>query len=133
MDKNGYFSDIDVEAFGFGGLGGVATESHHRATAKPTKEGVVMAFNCDNCGMPNRLTADWNEIIQISAGAIPQGWVFDAGYVRPYMGCAHCRKEVKVGITPDEAKRHVTAAINARFVDPNYANALVQKARSGVR
>ena len=124
-----HFSDVDVNQFGYGGLGGAGAEGHDRATAKPTAEGVKVALNCDNCGSPNILTIEWPEAIIISAGRLPPNWKVDQGYIRPEVGCANCRRLVTPGVTPDEAQRWVKAGINARFVDPKQAQGIVDQVR----
>lgn len=130
----GHFSDVDLSSFGCGGLSGAAAENHSRAKAKTTADGVKISFDCDNCGAPNVLTIDWPEAIIISTGRLPRGWKLEQGYIRPEIGCAQCRRLVTPGVTPDEAKRWVTAGINARFVNAQQAQAIAQQAmRGGVR
>lgn len=134
MKNSEHFEDIDVDSMGFGGLGGAAVENHHKARAKPARDGVKIQLSCDNCGAPNVLTAEWPEVIFISAGAIPPHWEYERGYIRPKIGCAQCRRLVSPGMTPDEAKRYVIAGINAKFVNPQQAEAIAQQAkRGGVR
>lgn len=129
-----HFEDVDIDRYGFGGLGGAAAEDHSKAKAKPSKEGVKIALDCDNCGAPNIVTVEWPEAIVISTGNLPRGWKFERGYIRPDIGCGSCQRLVSPGITPDEAQRWVKAGINARFVDPRHAQALAQQAaRGGVR
>jgi hypothetical protein len=127
-----YFEDVDLDGMGYGGLGGAAVEDHNRVRARPTREGVKLQLACDNCGAPNIMTIEWPEAIVISAGALPPGWKYDQGYIRPEVGCAQCRRLVSPGVTPDEAKRWVTAGINAKFIDAGQANALVQRAAQGI-
>lgn len=126
-----HFEDIDTENLGFGGLGGAAIENLHKTTARPTKDGVKVKLDCSSCGAPNVMTIEWPEAIVISVGAIPPGWKYDSGYIRPEIGCAQCRRLLSPGVTPDEATRWVKAAVNARFVDPQQANALATRARKG--
>jgi hypothetical protein len=126
-----HFSDIDVSQFGFGGLGGAGAELHQKTTARTTKEGVKIALDCDNCGAPNILTMEWPEVIVIATGNLPPGWKLEAGYIRPEVGCASCRRLVTPGVTPGEAKRWVEAGINARFVDAQQAHAIAQQAARG--
>lgn len=126
-----HFEDIDTETFGYGALGGEAIDNFHRTSAKPTQAGVQIKLDCESCGTPNILTVEWPEAIIISVGAIPRGWEYDQGYIRPKSGCAHCRRLVSPGITPGEAERWVKAGINARFVDPQQAQAIALNARKG--
>jgi len=139
MSKNHshHFQDIDLNNLGFGGLagglGGDAAANHSRVKAKPTQEGVAFSLECDNCGAPNVVTASWPEIIVISAGAIPKGWKYEAGYIRPEVGCGSCRRLVSPGVTPGEAQRWVNAGINARFVNGQQANQIAAQAKRGVR
>ncbi len=126
-----YFEDVDVDNLGFGALGGGAIENHERAGAKPRREGVVVSVNCQHCGTPNRMTIEWPEAIIISAGAIPQGWEYHEGYIRPRVGCGSCKHLVSPGITPDEAARWVRAGINAKFVNAQQAQQIVNQARAG--
>jgi hypothetical protein len=129
-----HFSDVDISQFGYGGLSGAGAESHDKATARPTAEGVKISLSCDNCGSPNILTIEWPEVIVISTGHLPHGWRVDQGYVRPEVGCANCRRLVTPGVTPDEAQRWVRAGISAQFVNPQQAQAIVQQAtRGGMR
>jgi len=123
-----YFEDVDTENMGFGALGGSAVENHHRVKAKPTQEGVQVKIDCDSCGAPNVMTILWPEAIVISVGAIPPNWRFDRGYIRPQVGCGQCRRLVSPGVTPDEAERWVRAAISAKFVPAQKAQALAKQA-----
>lgn len=133
MGHQQYFEDVDLSNLGYGALGGAAIEQHNSPKASPTPEGVRISLHCDHCGAPNVLTAEWPEVIFISAGALPRGWKYDQGHIRPEVGCALCRRLVSPGITPDEAQRWVRAAIHARFVMPQQADALVQQAKRGMR
>lgn len=126
-----HFGDLDLDNMGFGGLSGDAVENHNKARSKTAADGVKIQLACDHCGAPNVMTIDWPEAIIISAGAVPPGWKYELGYIRPQTGCGSCRRLVSPGITPEEAKRWVTAGINARFVDPVKANTLVQQAARG--
>lgn len=126
-----HFEDIDTESLGFGGLGGSAIENLHKTTARPTQAGVKVRLDCTSCGAPNVMTIEWPEAIIISVGAIPPGWKYDQGYIRPEIGCAQCRRLLSPGVTPSEAERWVKAGINARFVNPQQAQAIATKARGG--
>lgn len=126
-----HFSDVDVSQFGFGGLGGEGADMHQKTTARPARDGVKISLSCDNCGAPNILTVEWPEAVVISSGNLPPGWKLDGGYVRPEVGCASCRRLVTPGMTPSEAKRWVEAGINARFVSPQEANAIIQRVARG--
>jgi hypothetical protein len=126
-EQSKYFEDVDVESMGFGGLGGSAVENHHKAKAKPTRDGVKIALDCGTCGSPNIMTVDWQEAVVISQGAIPPNWVYEQGYIRPEVGCAQCRRLVSPGVTPDEAKRWVTAAVNARFIAPQQVQQIIAR------
>lgn len=128
-----HFEDVDLDNLGYGGLGGAAVEDHNKAKAKPTRDGVQIKLSCDNCGAPNKLTVDWKEVIIISTGAIPPGWKYESGYIRPEVGCASCRRLVSPGITPDEALRWVKAGISAQFVNAQQAEQIAQQAKRGVR
>jgi hypothetical protein len=126
-----HFNDIDVNQFGYGGLGGAGAEAHQKTTARPSQEGVKIALSCDNCGAPNVMTIEWPEAIVIATGNLPPGWKVESGYIRPDLGCASCKRLVTPGVTPDEAKRWVTAGINAHFVSQQQANAIAQQAARG--
>src|SRR5690606_9981256 len=96
-----------------------------------TQAGVKVRLDCTSCGAPNVMTIEWPEAIIISVGAIPPGWKYDQGYIRPEIGCAQCRRLLSPGVTPSEAERWVKAGINARFVNPQQAQAIATKARGG--
>src|SRR5690606_11011146 len=115
----------------FGGLGGSAIENLHKTTARPTQAGVTVRLDCPPCGPPNVMTIEWPEAIITSVGAIPPGRKYDQGYIRPEIGCAPCRPLLPPGATPSGAERWVKAGINARFVNPQQAQAIATKARGG--
>lgn len=126
-----HFSDIDIQQFGHGGLAGEGAEAHQKTTARPAQEGVKVSLHCDNCGAPNVVTIEWPEAIVISTGNLPPHWKVEAGHMRPDLGCAHCRRQIPLGVTPSEAERWVKAGINARFVNPQQAQSIVQQAARG--
>jgi len=126
-----HFDDVQSDLSGFGSLGGNAIHQHNKATAKQTSEGVELHANCDNCGVHNKILADWTEIIILSVGRIPpQGWKYDRGHIRTDVACRGCRRLLPVGVIPEECKRWVMAAINARQLDPQVAEQIAQKARA---
>lgn len=131
MRNNEHFDDLDINAFGNGGLGGAGAEAHARTSARPVKEGVKVSCNCDSCGAPNLFIIAWPEAIILSTGRLPKGWKVDQGYIRPELGCVRCNKVLGAGVTPSESGRWVKAGINARFVNPQQAQALANQAMRG--
>lgn len=127
-----HFEDIDLESIGFGGLGGLAADNLTKSTAKTTPGGVDVKLNCGNCGVPSVMTIEWPEAIVLSAGAIPPGWKYINGHIHPTdVRCKSCVRNVSPGVTPDEAKRWVTAGVNARFVNPALVQTILSKVRQG--
>lgn len=131
MSQKQYFDDVDVEGLGFGGLGGPAIDNLHRSNARPTAAGVKVKLDCQTCGSPNVMTIEWPEAVIIAHGAIPAGWAYEKGYIRPGIGCGSCRKHVDAGVTPDEAARWVKAAQNARFITPQQIQAISAHIKKG--
>jgi len=125
-----HFEDVTGELNGFGSLGGTGIESHNKVSSKTKREGVEMPANCDNCGAPNVILADWQEVVYISVGSLPpNGWKYDSGHIRTDVPCRQCRRLLPVGVTPMEAKRWVQAAINAQFLSPQQANQIAAQAQ----
>jgi len=128
-----HFEDVNLDALGFGGLGGLGSAHHVKTNAKPTREGVKMSVNCDHCGEPNIILVEGPEAVIISQGRMPGGWKYIQGYVQPQIGCNQCQKVSAPGVTPDEATRWVKAALSARFIDPSMVAAIAQRAQHGMR
>ena len=93
-----HFEDVNLDALGFGGLGGLGSAHHVKTNAKPTREGVKMSVNCDHCGAPNIILVEWPEAVIISQGRMPGGWKYIQGYVQPQIGCNQCQKVSAPGV-----------------------------------
>lgn len=127
-----HFADVEGELEGFGSLGGAAIQNHSKVSTKPQKDGVHFFANCDNCGTHNDITAEWPEIIFCSVGKLPPNgfWKYGGGRIHTDVGCRQCRRPMHIGVTPEECKRWVMAAVNAKIIDPQAAEQVAAKARA---
>lgn len=124
-----HFSDVPElvsENERFGLFQGDGTDNHFQVQQSPTRAGVDYKVHCDNCGTPNVITVDWNELIFIGSSRLPPGWHYDNGRMYPNVGCANgnCNYICSIQITPDEAAKHVHAALQAQVVSPQHVAAV---------
>lgn len=122
-----HFSDIpelmsedDGSRNVFGMLGGEGTQSHYTTHERASAQGVSYLLHCDRCGTRNEVQIFWQEMIIVGHSHLPPGWQYREGRLYPDVGCANpsCRNVTSVQITPDEAARHVKAAVAARYITP---------------
>jgi hypothetical protein len=126
-----HFSDVTSDLGGYGSLGGAGIGAHERTEAKVTQEGVNLHAHCDNCGVHNVVIAEWPELVFIAEGKLPpNGWKFEQGHVRTAIGCRGCRRELPIGVVPDEAGKWVRAGVSARYIAPNVVQHLASQARA---
>lgn len=107
------FSDIRGVLAGFGCLGGMGADAHHTAQQRRAEDGTGMTFTvpCDNCGQPNEITVNWDELIYGAARQVPPGWKYEPrfGAIHPNVGCRSCRGLLLITLFPDECARHLKA------------------------
>ena len=117
------------EAAGLGILSGDAIRAHDSARVRPNPNrlGIDIVAACPHCGRENTVTVEWSELVIVSLGVTPQGWQYDAehGMWQPKLGCPSCRRQVNVGLTPDECGKHVRAGIAARSITQQQVQGLV--------
>lgn len=116
-----HFSDVPElagEDTRFGVFSGDGTSNHFSVQSSNAQEGVQYKVHCDNCGTPNVITVDWRELIILGSSRLPQGWRYEGGRMYPNVGCANgnCNYICAMQITPDEAARHVHAAVQAQVI-----------------
>ena len=118
----------DLEGLGYGALGGSGTDALDQVHTAVTQNGVESKCNCGRCNLPNVITCEWNEAIIGSFGFVPPNWRVDppTGTLFPYVGCASCRFEIKVGYTPGELKSYVGKAAEKNFLTPDNLNMISQ-------
>jgi hypothetical protein len=122
-----FFSDVPElggEDDQFGSLAGGGTSNHFGTQTSNAREGMQYKVHCDNCGTPNLITVNWQELIIVGSGMVPPGWKYENGRLFPNLGCANgnCGFICTVNITPDEASRHVNAAIQAQVINSDFVH-----------
>ncbi len=113
--------DDDVNANGYGSLGGLGAESHHQIKSRVTGTGIAFVIPCDGCPRELGLEAPWMELCFMSKGAMPpagpngQPWVYNqhGGCFMPNNACPVCRTQIRLGVTPDECVRHLKSGVAA--------------------
>jgi len=126
---NQFFSDVPEltqEEDRFGSLAGGGTDNHFQTQTTSGREGVSYKIHCDNCGLPNVVTVDWQEMVIVGSGMAPHGWKYENGRLFPNLGCGNgnCGYICTVTVTPDEAARHVNAALQAKVVTPQFVESI---------
>ena len=91
---------------------GVAPSSHADAT------GMHFTFQCDTCAQRLTIVVPWIELVMLSTGQVPPGWVYSHrhGTVHPELRCHQCGNENIMTMGLDEATRHVRAGVHAGYV-----------------
>jgi hypothetical protein len=124
-----YFDDILENNDKAGILEGGGLDDHDRVREKFTEEGVAVQMNCRMCGQGAVVTLEWMELFIVGtngAGApllLPKGWQYSANNATCYCQI-RCRGRcggqgyVAPHVTPDEARRHVNAAVNRGMIPP---------------
>jgi len=120
---------------GWGSLAGAGVDHHEAIKTTVERDGVRFEHNCDFCGKPIGLVAEWPELIIMSLKKIPGdgSWYHDpnSGRLFPNLRCG-CQNPIKVGITPDECARHVNSGISQGKITVAQANTIAQQV-SGAR
>lgn len=110
-DQNGIFGQTE------------AIKEHFGVKSKPvSREGAHYQLCCPNCNHPQIITISWREMVAAAmaprTGQIPVddrgiAWQYTGAAMVPVIGCAQCKKQIRLGITPDEAARLVSAGQQA--------------------
>jgi hypothetical protein len=122
--SNDDFADVRemVEGLGAGVLAGEGVDFHNKVKAKLSEDGSGFSYQirCDKCGQTLSVGVTWAELIIMAQGALPPNneWSHDGrnGCFVPAIGCPRDGDRIRLGITPDECNRNLTAGIAARKI-----------------
>lgn len=132
MSRENYFEDWDQDAAGLGVFDGGGARHLEQTTRTMTPEGLVYRCVCPRCGTMNALTVRWgDEVIPIAYSYVPRGWQAGHGGMFPVLGCASCKDQIMVVITPDECQKSLKGAVSANIVSQQAIQAMAQRLRGG--
>lgn len=135
-DREDWFSDVKPLVSGLGGIfqgsDGLGELSKVSTPFQQTGQGIRAEFQCQNCGSPIGVEADWTELTYIMMKIPPPHWYKDqrAGLMRPEVGCSRCGEIVSVGLTPQECQKAINAGVEAGFISLQQVNQAVQRIKS---
>ena len=118
------FADVRdvVEGLGAGVLAGEGVDFHNKVKAKLSPDGTGFNYQirCDKCGQTLCLSVPWGELAIMGQGMLPpnQEWQYDQmhGCLTPTKGCPRDGDPIRLGLTPDECNRNLSAGIAARKI-----------------
>jgi hypothetical protein len=122
-------------------LGGKALDQYEQVREKMEADGVKVTMSCRWCGKPSQVTLEWPELFFVGANGanqpllVPPGWAFSSYNQSLYVAlrCSQCtngagsqdaQPGLSVHMTPDEARRNFTTALQRGFVSKDQANQL---------
>lgn len=116
------FSDVKKYRQALGGIfeasDGLGELNQARTAFQQTGQGIRLECTCQNCGLPNGIDCDWEELTLISMKLTPQGWYKNDqhGVMMPHVGCAKCGMAVAGGLTPQDCDRALVGGIEAGYI-----------------
>jgi len=133
--SNDDFADVRemVNGLGAGILEGEGVEHHNKVKTKLSADGTGFDYQlrCDHCGRSLVVSVPWSELIIMGQGMLPPNneWKHDArnGCFVPQQGCSHCGDVIRLGITPDECNRNLSAGIAARKISREQIQRYIQQ------
>ncbi len=126
-----YFDDV-LERGGVGGMGhagilqSAGLDDYDNVAESIQQDGLAVKINCRRCGSSRGITLEWPELYQVgsnvpgTAPLLPKGWQFSrnngtAVFMHPCPSCSN-PNGLAIHLTPEEARRHVTSAVDAGLV-----------------
>lgn len=126
-----YFDDI-VERGGVGGVGNAGIlqsaglDDYDGVSEKVQPDGVAIEINCRFCNSKRGIVLEWPELYQVGSNVpgapplLPPGWRFSqnngtAAFIHQCPACSQ-REGLAIHMTPEEARRHVTSAVEAGII-----------------
>jgi len=136
-DREDAFSDVKQYRAGVGGgifegSEGLGELNQARTNFSRTRTGLTIEVPCQQCGQPNGIEVDWEELIRIMMKMVPPNWFLDAqhGLVRPHVGCRGCAVLIGVGLTPQECQRAVNGGVEAGHLSKEQVARAIQYLQS---
>lgn len=129
------FADVRdvVNGLGAGILAGEGVDFHNKVKAKISADGTGFDYQirCDKCGRTLVVGVPWAELIIMGSGALPPNgeWRHDGanGCFVPTKGCPRDGDDIRLGITPDECNRNLSAGIAAGRIKREEITAFLQR------
>lgn len=124
MSNDDDFADVRdmVNGLGAGILAGEGESFHNRVKGHLVKDGTGWAYQirCDKCGQTLVVTASWPEMIIMGQAKLPPNgeWRYNGaqGCFVPAQGCPRDGDQIRLGITPDECNKNLSAGIAAQKI-----------------